>query len=645
MPRPNYKIFKDLGGGLNDTTSEVKLTPRESNPIRNIDLDKDGAIVKRRGAVKQTGSPLAGAPECNMLVYFQPSAGSGELLAAFGTKLKKWAAGVYTDLFTGLNATAIVLPAPFRNLCFFSNGIDSPLVYYPGRGASPYVWRAGVPQPSSGVTFNANIAGSIVSTGTILVRVRFVSPIDDTDVGEPYPEAGASITVTASGGVRINIPTYGGTEHEVTKRVIERTTVGGGIFYQDGFVADNTTGTYDITQSDASLLANDIMPDVGRRLRPPLLMPVTVAGNRVVGADAADIGKVVWSEIDEFGLIPNAFPAENYVYLDIGDYADAPIACQRFGEYVVFYCGRSTHIVYIDPGGQGQSRRVGGHELGVPGPRCVVELPYGHIVWTYKGPFLFDLQNFVSIGERISTFHSTLPYASLQNMFVIHRYNRRQLKFVFPGPNSSVNNVAAKYHYRRQTLGAEGFPTDHAWVIDDGFRAKSGTIFRDQATRLDTEMSGDYAGNLYIEDTTETDDRNPDGTGAIEGEFVSAWLDMDSPHMVKYFTDVWLLVRGQGSGTNINVSWSTNFGSGPSGTATLDLEAPGAKFDTAVFDSAVFAAGANLVLHAWLASDGVGAWGRYLQLRFDNSGTDQPFTVVGFIVKYTEERDRDDYTP
>lgn len=639
MPEEQYSIYFDFSGGRNDTFSELKIGDNEGPDFHNVNLDRDGAVSRRRGAAKLHATGFGAGNEVGMLFQFRPSAGTAELLAAAGTLLAKYdGATPWVTLKSALTNNQVMLPAPFRNLLYLQNNADNPLVYYPAYAGSPKVWRAGTPMPASSPTFNANIAGSIATTGAILVRVRYVSPIDDGFVGEPDTDFGTSFTVTGSGGVRINIPVYGGSDHVVAKRVIERTIVGGSIFYIDGYVNDNVTTTYDITQSDAALLGGLLGPDPGTRGVMPKLWPFATYGNRIIGADPTDIGKVVYSEIDEFGILPEAFPEDNYIYLEVEDFSDAPVACAKLGEFMVFYCGKSIHFVHVDDGGNASRRRLGGYDVGIPSPRGIVELPNGHIVWTYRGPYFFNGSDFIPIGERIENYTASLLKSQVSGVYAVHKYDRRQVKFVLP-ISEAENTEAAVYHYRRATLAPEGFPVQHAWTTYGGIRAKSGAIGRDESTKQEVEWSGDYEGDVWVEDFGLADGH--DAGGLVEARFQTKWFDGGNPFIGKDWLDAWFIITGEGAAA-LTCDWETEFGEGPSGSRVLDASTAAAVFDAAIFDTDVFASSATRFLHTQIAADGVGAVGKFIRFKISNTSNDEGFTVLGVILKWRPKMDRTD---
>ena len=425
---------------------------------------------------------------------------------------------------------------------------------------------------------------------------------------------------------------------------MERTLIGGdsgGPYYVDGIIANNIDTTYDFVDSDVQLLEKALAPVIGARLPLPRLYPFISMKQRIVGHDPLDVGKIVWSEIDEFGIVSSAMTAENFLYLDIEDNGDEPIAVAKLGEYLIWYCGRSIHVSFVDAGGQGYSRRIGGHKLGFPNPRCVVELPGGHLVWSFKGPYFFTGGNLVFIGEKIEGQIALIAKTNLADMFAIHRTTekRRQVRFIFT-ETGTKNNIAAVYHYRRQTLSPEGFPTKHAWTFDDGFEAKSGTIVLDPTTSVEIEYFADYAGKIFREDITDTNDH--DTRGNIFAAWESRWDDMGMPHRVKQFEKVWVFITGIPPQT-LNVSWETAFGAGVAGSIVLDSADPTlAVYGTAVFGTAVFAKGIGKVLEFNIGEDGVAAVGRYIKLKISNDSPDDPFTIMGLIYKWSEDRELDD---
>ena len=524
-----YKAFLDFSGGRNDTFSDLRLAPNEGPIFRNVNLDVDGAVSKRRGSQKLIATPIGASHEVGGMIYFKPSGGSAELVVAAGTKIVRYI-GSWDVLYSTLTNNLLMLLVPFKNLLYFNNGTDNPLVYAPSLGA-PKVFRPGEPAPASPATFNADIAGAMLP-GQILVRVRYVSPIDDSFVGEPTPELGTLLTVSASGGLRINIPVYAGTDHRVAKRLIERTKVGGGTFYIDGYVSNNTTTTYDIVQSDAALEGNFEAPDIGARRIPPKLFPFCLAGNRIVGWNPAT-RRAEWSNIDQFGLLPEAFHEDDYHYLDITDSEDEPVACVRFGDSVVFYTGaldapalhrRRRAVPGLPPRHVGRS--ASRPALRARGPRRTSGVDV-------QGPVPVRRQRVNPIGERIQNFNLNLETPKIRDSYVVHRFDRRQVKFVLPSIGASHSDSAALFHYQvsRGGMGNNGV----AWTTHDGFEAKSGCMGRDASTKRDVEFSGDYNGIVRVEDSTDSEDFTG---GPINAEFVTRWLDCDDPYFVKSF-NIW----------------------------------------------------------------------------------------------------------
>lgn len=644
----NWSVFFRNSGGLNTTSSEVNLREDEALEAIDVDLHVDGKVLKRKGAAKLNAVTVGAGRHGNGIVHFKPMLGTARYVAAFGDSLYEWSGTAWNLIYgPGLNPTAIVLFVPFRNLLYIQNGIDVPLVYAPHL-APPTVFRPGEPRPATAASFNANIAGAM-TVGNIQVRVRFVSPISDIFVGEPDVDLGTTISVSL-GGVRINIPVYAGApapDYRVAKRVIERTKVGGAVFYQDGFVNDNTTTTYDITQADSVLELNPIGPLPGYRVPMPILFPFTSYNNRIVGFDPGDLGMAFFSEIDEFGILPEAFaPLEfNFHRLKIDDEFDRPMAMSAVGDYINVFTGRSIHVLSIDPQGNTFSRRLSGYDVGVPNARSVLEIPDGNIVFTYKGPYVFTRNRFTHIGERIEETLRQMPRNKLDQVYMLHLYDRRQIKIVLPGAtgSSAQNDCAFVYHYSRDSLRPEGFPTDHAWTIYRGFLAKSGMVTRDESTKQDVEFSLDYDGFAYREATGDTDAHRADGQ--INASFKTGWKDMDRPHAVKDFTEL-LVVTDIKSPGKLRVEWATDFGNGVMGNALLEsgAESAPALWDSAIWDQAVFEGGETVVLHAHLSQDGVGAVGRYLSLRFYQDAADRmnPWSIIGYLVKWQEIQERSD---
>jgi hypothetical protein len=643
--RDQYAVINDLSGGQNDTSSEINLADNEARKIRNMDLHVDGSARKRGGATVVNSSPSGASDECNLVFDFKPTAGTQHYVTALGDTLYKVDGVTLTALLSGLDPDAIWLPVANRNLLYLQNNVDVPLVYAPHLSA-PKVFRAGTPTPPT-ATHDSDIAGSIPA-GDIVIRVRYISAIDDSFVGEPSPEFTHTMVGGPPSGVRISIPVHtpgAAPDHRVAKRQIERTVPDGGIFYIDQIVHDNTTTLVDLTSTDAVLTSGDIAPLASYREITPTLYPWTRYQNRMVGANPAVLGQIEFSEIDEFGILPEAFSSTWYTHqLDIGDDKDAPVACLRMGEYLIWYCGRSIHLMSIDLNGNSYSRRLGGHELGIPSARGVIEIPDGHLVLTFKGLVLVTKNYLVShVGERIEKLWEELPKANLNESYMVHRYDKRQIKVVLPGrtSGSTKNDMAILYHYRRSTATPEGFPTRHGWTFHDGFFAKSGMVSRDPVTQLDTELSGDYSGQLWAESVGNADPRF--AGGRIVTEYMTGWRDLDAPMLVKDIDDIWV-VMGDATVGKLRVDWASDFGKGPSGGADMEVATDLPRWDEAEWDIDIWPALSSQILHTKAGEHGVNLYGRYIRLTFTQPEAEQttPYSILAVIMRWKPSRDRDD---
>jgi hypothetical protein len=633
---------------LNDTVSETNLEFSEGLKVNNWNLDVDGALDKRKGATKlnavSVGAGLAG----NLLFHFKPMLGTARFIAVFGNELREWntTTSLWDLLLQAGDSTAVRLAVAFRNLCYIQNGVagDVPLVYAPDAGA-PTVFRPGSPKPATAVSL-AEIAGDM-GDGQIRVRVRYVSPIDDSFFGDPDTLLGTLITTSGgSNGIRVTIPVYPGgapPDFRVAKRIVERTKIGGAIFYKAATVNDNTTTTVDLTEDDDTIDANEIMPDSGLREVMPTLFPFVKFKNRIFGADPTDLGLIRFSEVDEFGLLPEAFSDGDYTHrLDITDEFDRPVACAPMGEYLIWYCGRSIHLMTCDIDGNTTSRRMGGYNLGIPSARGVLEIPDGHLVLTYKGLYLNNRMHMAHVGERTEKTWKALPKNKMEDAFLLHRYDRRQVKVVVPGDtiSSQENDMALVYHYRRASNNPEGFPTRHAWAIHRGFKAKSGIVTRDDTTKLDLEMSLDYEGFAYTEDVGDTDAH--DAGGLIVPEYQTGWIDCGDPRVVKEFFDIWVIIS-EGS-DKVRLDWESDLGRGPDGGVDLASTDVLPQWDVAKWDEDVFPLSPSVILHSKLGEDGKNLYGKYLRLTFTQPAAQQTegLNIVGIIMSWRPDRDRQD---
>lgn len=97
-----YRRLLDFSGGQNDTVNVVRVAENEASLLRNINLERDGAVSKRKGASKENSSPSGSGDYCNMILEYKPSASVSEIIAAMGDKIVRFdrSGGSFTTLLS-----------------------------------------------------------------------------------------------------------------------------------------------------------------------------------------------------------------------------------------------------------------------------------------------------------------------------------------------------------------------------------------------------------------------------------------------------------------------------------------------------------------------------------------------------------------
>jgi hypothetical protein len=132
----------NFSGGLNTTGGPLSLQDNESPDLQNIDFNKFGSILKRKGYDVLNAEAISGDPFISGLYWFEfVSAGSfvRKAIATAGTKFYKMddLDGTWDDATNSMTITAGTQFdfETFLNKVYMTNGVDLPLVW-DGAGTS-----------------------------------------------------------------------------------------------------------------------------------------------------------------------------------------------------------------------------------------------------------------------------------------------------------------------------------------------------------------------------------------------------------------------------------------------------------------------------------------------------------------------------
>lgn len=251
MAKQTFKILDNL------SPSDAKLTniPRKPESLYNLEFNQFGQLCKRKGYVKYNSTTLDASHKIiGLHRFYKSSSANKEFLAVCNKTIYKLDAtsphnGTSIIGSTSLTADKDTFFANYYNTCYIVNGADG-LFKYDGT----HFYKVGMTLPSA-PTYNSQING-LLTPGSYKFRVTYV----DSDGYESNGSI-ASSEMTAGAnpndGIKINVSTS--SDPKVTKRNVYRTTVGGSTFYFDGTISDNTSTTYNSTQSNTTISLNSIL--------------------------------------------------------------------------------------------------------------------------------------------------------------------------------------------------------------------------------------------------------------------------------------------------------------------------------------------------------------------------------------------------
>lgn len=232
--------------GFNDTDEEIKLPPNMLVDVLNYSYVKNG-ITTREGFEEHSVSGLPTDEAINALYKFTKDDGQVYLLVVTdGGVYVQGAVGVFTALTTGLASGYPFYTTTLSNRAIISSEGNAPRKC-DGATVLPLAVTAPVAAPTSAV------GGVGVLTGDYRYKITFVSALG----AETNPSPASATVTPATELINLsNIP-LGGTD--VVSRKVYRTLSGGTLFYYLDTIGNNTATAYSDNIPD-SQVSTDLAP-------------------------------------------------------------------------------------------------------------------------------------------------------------------------------------------------------------------------------------------------------------------------------------------------------------------------------------------------------------------------------------------------
>ncbi|MBY0451221.1 MAG: hypothetical protein K2X01_11415 [Cyanobacteria bacterium] len=129
MPTQIFSV-SNATGGLNLRASERSLLPNEALDLMNVELTKNGGVLKSNGYIRINTAPISGSPKITGMFYYVKANGAKYTLVTAGTGLYLLGNdGSLTQVYSSLANGIPCFFATFNDVCIIVNGVNHPLVY------------------------------------------------------------------------------------------------------------------------------------------------------------------------------------------------------------------------------------------------------------------------------------------------------------------------------------------------------------------------------------------------------------------------------------------------------------------------------------------------------------------------------------
>lgn len=603
--------------GLDLKDAPLNTPAQFSRRAKFVDFDLLGAVAKAKGPVYVNGTQITGNPAVlGTHEYYQTDGDKFFIVYTGNGKLYKvdYSTGAVTDISPS-NVTIASSAYPhfftFNGLCIMGDGTNQPIYIYDAV-TSAKIFHLGLTAPATGLTATPGAAGNL--NGAYLYKVVFTSPTGAKS------NAGPASTVSNPANQKndlTNIPTYGGTAENVTKREIYRTPVGGTVYYYLDTLNDNTTVIYTDDKTDAQL---------GERLieerEKPLagLWGFTEYNGSVYGF-VKNTHNLLYSQINE----SEAWGAFNIEPITPGD-GQFITGLGKLARLVVFK-ERSIHTWEGVPGLFRRVQRSG--IVGCKSHRTIksVSLPNGGDVLIFlanDGVYAFDEQDVTYISREIEPIFNgkdaTYNFNASRGNQAVAEYSPFDKKYYLSIPvnSASDNNLLLVYDLYASS-----------WSVREPFYCGSMSLRTESDGKLavvggDSRSDATYGGRVL---KLESADAN---LGLdYSGEYVTVWNSLNQPNNRKLLRHLEIDVIAGGE-YNLFIDLYVDGADSPALTRTVLLSTGGGVWDQSNWDEADYVG--DTFLTKIIGMNKIQA--RFISVGFRTEKKDQSWKILAARMMY-----------
>lgn len=597
------------------------------------------------------------------------STNSKTLLRAAGTKLQS--VNIDTGVCTNISddqatptsdffSASSTIPAVFTN--FITPTVN--LVWTCGAGASSLIGYNGTKCTTNGVpaptgTFTGVVSltgGSFLSTGTYKYAIALRK-------ASTQAESNAALDISAviantTDKVTLTFPT-GVDATKYDKWIVYRSAVGGAVDFTTGDrVAEVTVGTATYVDTGTSLTSDDLIPRTGFVTLDNGVLPsgtikcVTVFKNMLVTA----IGNVLYfSDFDK----SESWPANKTIIVPkggdikaIGVVAFNTDTTSNADEFLLVFTEKTMHIVI----GTGDYDTVNNFydfflkyvdDVGCVGQASIVN-GSGFAAWVdNSGIFMWDgagRPEYVSRPiEAIFASDGVIDKSKIGLCFGRFYKKQRQIIWFLSHKTDGENKMALKLDMRLTVPKAGQGIIEGVFAKDTQISLYGGVSYIPSSDGDEIFFAGDSSGNIY-----KLYRAGNDNTAAIDFSYTTKALEMGEPGHAKRYHKVVAWVDRLGP-WDLTLDYWADYRVAESDRSTVsetmsllpDSIAP-ALWDIAVWDDSSWDSYEQQMTGLVFNLNGAenNAEGDSIKLRFSQDGANNPVTLYGFSVYYSDLSER-----
>ncbi len=324
--------------------------------------------------------------------------------------------------------------------------------------------------------------------------------------------------------------------------------------------------------------------------------------------------RVRWSDINN----PDSFPALNYIDVEPDD-GDKIVSMVSFDDSVYIFKKRSIYRMLITglDGPEAFLIRPVVRNIGAWAKNSVRVIPNVGIAFLAQNTlYVLNDQGLNPVGDPIQRTFDSINRAQYGNAVAAVYPKRYQYWIAVATGSATSNNTILIFDYVQK-----------AWTTYD--IAANALAQAEDSNGNNLMISGDYHGNQFKQDTTNTVDSVDGSSTTIRFSYTTADLNMDSPEFTKNFKYLYVFFNVVNSTTTIEAAF--DYQTDYEFSTDIGLGDIGALYDSAVYDLGIYPAIASKVSRIELNRSA-----KSVRLRFTESSTGS-YGIIGWAVVYSME--------